>query len=251
MAPSSIINYLSALWHRQKTLGHESFASTFILQQTLRGLKRCFIRDSLPRRPLSAGELRLIYSELNTLLPLDLVFWTAVTLAFRALLRKCHYTSSHHSLIWSDFKLYPDHLVLTIRTSKTDQFSMNPHRIVLNSSPGSILCPVKWLYTLARAHNPREDDFVFRAPGSSGLTPLSYHWFNRRLKDLASAVGLDSSMISSHTLRHGGASHMSALSCDIADIRARGSWASSAIFRYLHHSDETLRAKDTVISETL
>ena len=228
MTPSSIVNYLSALWHRQKALGHCSHSSSWILQQTMRGLRRCFRPITVPRRPLSVGDLRLIFSNINTLLPLDLVFWAAVTLAFRALLRKCHYTVSTHSLLWSDIALYPDHLTLTIRSSKTDQFSVKPHPIVLNASPGSDLCPVFWLYGLARAHRPLECDFVFRAPGPGGLTRLSYHWFNNKLKELCSAVGLDSSHISSHSLHHGGTSLMSALGCDIADIRARGSWASSS-----------------------
>ena len=251
MAPNFIVNYLSALWHRQKLLGYESHSSSFILQQTIRGLKRCFTRSPTSRRPISVSDLHLMFSEINTLLPSDLAFWAAVTLAFRALLRKCHYTVSGHSLLWSDVSLYPDHLVLLIRTSKTDQFSSNPHRIVLNASPGSDLCPVSWLYALARAHRPRECDFIFRVPGPNGLCRLDYRWFNARLNQLASRIGLDSSLISSHSLRHGGASFMSALGCDIVDIRARGSWASSAIFRYLQHSDETLRSKDCIVSQRI
>ena len=248
MSPASIVNYLSALWHRQKALGYESHASDFIVHQTVRGLRRCFSGSPSTRHPLSKGELQSIYYQLNTLLPLDLVFWAAVTLAFRALLRKCHYTISGHSLVWSDVSLYPDHLVLIIRSSKTDQFSLRPHRIVLNASPGSDLCPVFWLYALARAHRPLESDYVFRGPSPQGLSRISYQWFNHKLKALSSTIGLDSRHVSSHSLRHGGASLMSALGCDISDIRARGSWASSAIFRYLQHSDETLRTKDLLVS---
>ena len=240
MAPTSIINYLSAVWYRQRTLGYESHASSFILHQTIRGLRLCYTDSPSHRYPLSLGDLRLIFTELNPILPLDLVFWAATSLAFRALLRKCHYTVSRHSLLWSDLNLYPDHLVLIIRSSKTDQFSLKPHRIVINSSPGSDLCPVKWLYALARAHKPRDNDYIFRAPGPVGLSRITCNWFNFRLKQLASKIGLDPTCISSHSL-----------GCDIADIRARGSWASSAIFRYLHHSEETLRMKDTVISEHL
>ena len=107
MTPASIVNYLSALWHRQKSLDYDSHSSSWILQQTMRGLKRCFSSTSSPRHPLSVGDLRLIFTGLNTLLPLDLVFWAAVTLAFRALRRKCHYTVSSHSLLWSDIALYP------------------------------------------------------------------------------------------------------------------------------------------------
>ena len=133
MCPSSIINYLSALWYRQKALGYKSYSSSFIVHHTIRGLRQCFRAPTRSRRPLSVSDLRLIYPELNMLSPGDLVFWAVVTLAFRALLRKCHYTISSHSLVWSDLAINPNHLTLTIRSSKTDQFSIKSHRIVLKA----------------------------------------------------------------------------------------------------------------------
>ena len=251
MIPSSIINYLSAVWYKQLELGHESHASSFIVHQTIRGLRRCHISNTSPRYPLAVTDLNLLFSELNLLLPSDLAFWGAITLALRALLRESHFTISRHSLKWADVTLYPDHLILLVRSSKTNQFSAHPHRIVLNASLGSDLCPVRWLYALSRAHHPLESDFIFRTPTTGGLSRFSATWFNQRLKSLSAKVGLNSTHISSHSLRHGGASYMSALGCDIADIRAWGSWASSAIFRYLHHSDETLRSKDLTVSTRL
>ena len=151
-------------------------------------------------------------------------------------------------LRWRDVTLFADHLILVIQTSKTDQFSDHPHRIVLNLSPGSRLCPVFWLSEIARVFKPLGPQPLFCLPSPEGLTPILSTWFNQRLKDLASCAGLDPSVISSHSLRHGGASFMLALGCDIIDIRARGSWASSAILRYLHHSDSSLRSKDLLVS---
>ena len=251
MAHASIVNYLSALWHHQLSLGFPSYSLDFTLVQTLRGIRRSLSRMRPARLPLAVAHLHSIYQNINTILPSDLTFWAAITLAFRALLRKCHYTSSIHMLLWQDIALYPDHLVLVIRSSKTDQFSSAPHRVVLNASPGSELCPVFWLTVLSRTHNPHERDPVFRIPITGGLVPITYSWFNNRLKALAASIGLDPSVVSSHSLRHGGASFMASLGADIADIRARGSWASSAIFRYLHHSDQTLRTKDALISSAL
>ena len=171
-----------------------------------------------------------------------------MTLAFRALLRKCHYTSSIHNLRWRDVSLYPDHMVLIVPSSKTDQFSTNPLRIVLNSSPGSPLCPVRWLGELSRVYNPLERDHLFRLPVPGGLIDMSYNWFTKKLKAVASAVGLDPTSVSPHSLRHGGASFMSALGSNLIDVRARGAWASSAVFSYIHHSDESQRLKDRKIS---
>ena len=251
MAPSSIHNYISALWSHHRALGLEAFPSNYILQQTLRGIRRLGSSSRRPRHPLSVEELRAFFLCINTILPLDLVFWSALTLAFRALLRKSHYTPSPHTLRWRDVSLYPDHLVLLIPSSKTDQFSSRPHRIVLNSSPGCCLCPVKWLTELSRAHRPLEGDLIFRLPTPGGFIPMDYSWFNSRLKALSARVGLSPVTVSSHSLRHGGASLMASLGSTMMDIRARGGWSSSAMFRYLHHSIASLRRLDKLVSDSI
>ena len=134
MSPASVCNYLSALWSRHRLLGFPTHHDDFRLHQTLRSIKRLGRPGREPRHPLSLEELHAFYSKINTLSPSDLVFWAAVTLAFRALLRKSHYTPSPHTLRWRDVSMYTDHLVLSIPSSKTNQFSARPHH-VLNSSP--------------------------------------------------------------------------------------------------------------------
>ena len=251
MAPSFIINYLAALWGHLRLIGHPSYAADYRLQRTLKGIKRLGLQGRVDRHPLSLDDLRSIYLEVNTLLPLDLAFWSAVSLAFRALLRKSHYTYSQHTLRWQDVSIYPDHLVIRVRTSKTDQFSSKNHKILLQASPGSFLCPVFWLSELARVQRPLESDFLIRVPSASGLAPMNYRWFNFRLKALAQYIGLRPTEVSSHSLRHGGASFMAAQGSDLLDIRARGGWASSAVFRYLHHADATLLKQDLLIASSI
>ena len=251
MAPSSLVNYLSALWTHHRGIGLESHALDYRLQQTLKGIRRLGWSGRVTRHPLSPEELRAIYLSLNTFLPCDLVFWTAVVLAFRSLLRKSHYTPSPHSLHSRDISIYPDHIVLNIPTSKTNQFSLRSHRVVLNSSPGSCLCPVKWITELSKAHRPLESDLIFRLPVPGGFIPMEYSWFNSRLKHAAIGIGLSPVPVSSHSLRHGGASMMASLGSSMMDIRARGGWSSSSMFRYLHHSIDSLRAMDREISDRL
>ena len=251
MAPSSIGSYLSALWSDHQLLGYPSHASDFRLCRTLLGIRRLGQPARASRHPLSFQDLQSMYLGVNTLLPLDLSFWAAVALAFRGLLRKSHYTYSHHTLVWQDVSLYPDHITIRIRSSKTDQFSAYCHRILLNTSPGSFLHPVFWIGELARVQKPLESDYLIRVPSPLGLAPLSYRWFNYKLKSLATTIGLDPQLISSHSLRHGGASFMSAQGSSLLDIRARGGWASSAVFHYLHHSDSTLLKQDLLISSSI
>ena len=174
IAPGSIGNYLSALWTHQRLLGLPSYALDYRLLRTLRGIRRLGHSSRLARHPLSLADLHSMYLEMNTLLPLDLAFWTALTLAFRGLLRKSHYTFSGHNLHWRDVSLYPDHIVIRVPTSKTDQFGSHNHRILLNSSPGSPLCPVFWISELARVQNPLESDPLIRVPGPYGLAPMNY-----------------------------------------------------------------------------
>ena len=248
MAPNSVLNYISGLWSHHRTLNFETFQDDYRPGQTLRGIRRLGCSNRPPRRPLSLEEVKSMFSLINTLDPYDLVFWSALTLAYRALLRKSHYTLSPDVLHWRDVSLYPDHIIIVLNSSKTNQFSARPHRIVLNSSPGSCICPVFWLSELARVHNPLESDLVFRVPLPGHMAPLDYVWFNWRLKDLAASIGLSPVTVSSHSLRHGGASLMASLGSPITDIRARGGWSSASIFNYLHHSDATLRLQDSRIA---
>ena len=154
MSHASIANYLSALWTHHRLLGLPTQQDDFRLHQTLRGICRLGRPGREPRHPLSLEYLHAVFTRVNTYIPSDLMFWSALTLAFRALLRKSHYTASPHTLFWKNISLYPDHLVLTIPSSKSNQFGVRPHRVVLNSSPHSFLCPVRWLNELIRVQRP-------------------------------------------------------------------------------------------------
>ena len=251
MAPGSVANYISALWSHHNFLSLPSHASNCRLLHTMRGIRRLGRSSRPSRHPLCLSDLQSMFQEINTLFPLDLAFWASICLAFRGLLRKSHYTFSRHTLRWRDVSLYPDHMIVRINSSKTDQFASHGHRILLNASPGSFLCPVFWVAELARVHNPLETDLVIRVPGPAGLAPMSYRWFNYKLKLISQRIGLNPTVVSSHSLRHGGASFMSAQGSSLVDIRARGGWASSAVFRYLHHADATLLKQDLLISTSI
>ena len=218
MAPGSISNYLSALWAHHRLLGFPSHGHDIRLQHNMRGIRRLGSSSRVTRHLLALEELRSMFGEINTLFPLDLAFWSATSLAFS----KSHYTYSPHNLRWRDVSIWADHVRIRIASSKTDQFSVRGHRVLLNSSPGSFICPVFWLSELVRVHSPLESDFVIRVPGPRGVAPMNYQWFNLTLKLLASRIGLDPTAVSSHSLRHGGASHMAAQGVNLIDIRARG-----------------------------
>ena len=70
----------------------------------------------------------------------------AITTGFRALLKKCQLTDSESVLLRSDFKFYSWGMLISVRRSKTIQFSeselLMPVAFVLNTD----LCVVHWVW---------------------------------------------------------------------------------------------------------
>ena len=251
LAPSSVGNYMSAVWYHQQYLGFVSHSHEFRVRMTLRGIMRRGHYTRLSRLPLAPSHLLKFYQLINTLLPEDLLFWSAVTLAFRALLRKSHYTPSPHVLLRSDIQLERGYMIIKIRTSKTDQFGHEPRSIVIGASPGAPLCPVYYVSELCRITNHSPSDLLFSIRGPAGLNPLSYSGFTHKLKALASTSGLDPSLVSPHSLRHGGASFLSALDLPLQDIMCRGNWHSDAVNLYIHDSVPTMLSRDSPVATKL
>lgn len=143
LAYSSICNYLSAVWSLHQFMGYEPKArSAFLLSCTLRGAKRLLGDTTLSADPLLPEHLSLMYPLLNFNDKKDLIFWCALCLSFRCLLRKCHFTESPHMLRRSQIEFTDYGMVLRIMSSKTIQFRERVVTIPIVESPGSILCPV-------------------------------------------------------------------------------------------------------------
>ena len=110
-----------------------------------RGVKRMSGSCSTHRDPLVPEDLVNIFGYLDLGRDEDLVFWAAMTLSFRCLLRRSHVMASCHSLRVSDFVFCPDGLDVTIRSSKTNQYAHRSVCIPVLKSKGSLLCPVKYI----------------------------------------------------------------------------------------------------------
>ena len=205
----------------------------------------------LSRLPLSPQDLLKMYRHINTLLMGDLCFWSALTTAYRSLLRKSHYTVSPHVLLRRDVRVTKDFMILSITTSKTDQFGLSPHSIVLKASPGSPLCPVYHAYELSRVVEHKPSDPFFSHPCPGGTRPLTYSGFSTKLKSLAASIGLDPNLVSSHCIRHGGASFLSSLNLPLEDIIQRGNWHSSSVSLYIHDSFQAQLTRDTPVATKL
>ena len=228
--PVSVRNYLSAVWYQCKIQGFPEFSLCFLVKQLLNGIDRTYSNFNSPSRyPLSVLELLAMFKLLNMQIFEHSQFWLAVLLCFRGLLRKCHVTSTTHSLKCGDIIVSSSNVSLQINSSKTDQFGKHPFKIYLHHIPGSPLCVKKLLKNAIR-----------NSDKNSELVNLQYSVFNSRLKDLSRKLGLPYDRISTHSLRHGGASMLKSLGVPVTSIMSVGNWKSSAVYNYLHNSKADL-----------
>ena len=221
------------------------------VKSTIKGVYRSSKSSRLPRHPLSPTDLLKVHSSINTLIPADFVFWSALIFMYRCVLRVSHVTKCPHNLKAGDVVVSDNHLIVTIKSSKTDQFGLKPHIITINATPGSCLYPVYNVKQIMAIQNPGPNDPLFRLPSPKGYRTLRYSWFNARLKYLAQVAGLDPKIVSSHSVRHGAATFLQSLGLSVEDIKSKCNWRSSAVNSYLHPSVQLKRKKDTIVAQRL
>lgn len=99
----TIINCVSAVGVLHKMYGFMApQADDFLVKTTLLGAKRLLGDSSFSSDPLLPSHLLRIWSVLDMSNSKDFVFWAAVVLAFRGLLRKSNFCVGHNSLLRSD-----------------------------------------------------------------------------------------------------------------------------------------------------
>ena len=116
-----------------------------------------------------------------------------------------------------DITVNPDHLIIFVSMSKTDQYR-NGNQVFIAQTNGH-LCPHALLlryFSLASIH-PDSDEYILRSLQASrrGTTAtalaykrLSYTRLREIIKEAISSIGLDPKQYSAHSLRSGGASFM-------------------------------------------
>ena len=241
LKPVSVRNYLSAVWYYQKLKGYEDHSNDFMYKKTLDGIERECSDDPIDRYPLSAEDMVKIHSLLDMKMYCDKIFWLALLVAYRSILRISHVIDSVHSLRWVDIQVTNEYIKIHVKTSKTDQYGRSPYDIYLTRIDGSVLCPALLLIEVIEKS---------RKYGRRLLTihgkPLSYSYVNTRLKSLALELKMPWSRVSTHSLRHGGATLLKSLGMDVKDIMKRANWKSNAVYKYLHDNTEELLRLDVL-----
>lgn len=246
---TTICNYLSAVWSLHDFMGCCSPAKdSFLVKCTMMGAKRLLGDSVLSADPLLPKDLMLMYSHLDFKSLSDLMFWAAVCLAFRCLLRSCQYTGSIHHIKRNDVKFTRYGLCLTIKSSKTIQFREREVVVPVIASPGSVLCPVRWLKKYLKTSNMTDSAPLFVLPGSK--SPMSYKFFSMRLTSLLTAADLKGKF-STHSLRRGSATFLSRIGLPLHDIKTYGDWRSLSVLLYLAGDIETRLLKDHTVARSL
>lgn len=248
LAYSSICNYLSSVWSLHEMVGSTPVAKgDFLVRCTLRGARRLLGDSVLSADPLLPTDLLKIYRVMNFKSLSDLVFWTALVLAFRCLLRKGHFTASPHNLLRQDIEFTDYGLKLVIRSSKTIQYREREVVIPIVASTRSLLCPVRWLSKYLRLVEVAPSSPLFVIPGSQ--RPLLYCKFSSRLKQAVSAAKIKG-IITTHSIRRGSATYLSRLGLPLHVIKEYGDWRSLSVLLYLSSDLETRLVKDNIVAES-
>ena len=244
MKPVSVRSYLSAVWFFQKLEAQPDFSSNYLFKKTLDGIERLYNVEPVSKYPLSTVDLMNIYALLDMSIEIDRIFWCSIVVAFRAVLRICHVVESIHSIKVKDIDICEKYVKIHISSSKTDQYGRHPYDIYLHRSDGSPLCPALLLADLITGAS--KNSKVFMVHNGSKKMTQKYSYVNSKIKSLSITLGLPVHNISTHSLRHGGATFLKNLGMSVPDIMRRSNWRSNAVYKYLHDSSQELLNLDNL-----
>lgn len=227
---SSMRQYLSSLNNYLRSMSSTPLDySSYELKTCLKGALRRLGGYSKIATPLLPKDLLLIFSNMNNSKG-HTAFRAATLLSFRALLRKSQFTESASCLRRSDVSFYEWGMLINVRRSKTIQFGERLLQIPVAKVFNIELCAVYWLRRHFLECPAEPDSYIITIPGKLGLP---YSIFQDTLKYFCSVADLDPDKYSSHSLRRGGATFLSISGSTIDEIKVRGDWASSCVFKYL------------------
>jgi hypothetical protein len=240
----SIRNYLNGV--RFLHLLHDAPIPSFSSWQIkllLRGITRVLLHTPKRALPITPPILLQLHSVLNLSSPLHATLWCCYLLSFYLFARKSNMvcpsslTFNHHKhLQRKDIAVCPFGLLVTLKWSKTNQFSKRCLRVPVVSVPGSPLCPVKAFIHMSTLipSLPSSPAFHYHSPkGPKGLVPITHLVFTSMLRSLLSQVGYNPTVYSGHSFRRGGATWAFKSGVPGELIQLHGDWRSDAYKVYL------------------
>ena len=163
------------------------------------------------------------------------MLWACVTTSFYGLLRASEFLApdavhveADQILVWWSMSIEATQATICLKRTKTSQDGHGGTVLLLPT--GDALCPLAALQRLRSLTktpaSSQQPVFCFQ----SGKH-LTREEFTKTLRH-----ALQTTTVSSHSLRIGGATHMVSLGASEAQIRRAGRWCSSASDRYVRHA---------------
>ena len=151
----------------------------------------------------------------------------------------------------SAFVFYSWGGVITVKKSKTIQFSERELYVPIYRVQDPVLCAVTWLERHFAEVPAGAEDPAFLVSDGNKYVPLKYSAFQSILKFLASSASLPPGRISSHGLRRGGATYLALLGIPLDVIKETGDWRSDQVYEYLRRPLEERIKMDSQVAAML
>ena len=227
---------------------------SFEVKLTLKGLKRKLLHMPKQALPITLEILTKFYDLLDHTNRVDVTYWCLFLFAFMLMSRKSNLVpiSSKHfdkskQLCRGDITVFQSCLLVRFKWTKTIQFGNRNLILPLVAIPASIFCPVEAYQKMCSLNPGSAEDPAFFVSKRNKVYALTYAEFQKKLRILIAAIGLDSSLFSSHSFRRGGASLANQAGVPANLIQIMGDWKSDAYKRYIKCSiTDRFRVSHTV-----
>ena len=285
VAPDSACNYLSAV---RKYLENEGvdikfFHNSQYIRNTKMGMAQLYrvIHNAHPRdsERLSVTIDMIIgyyiHLTINECSIVDETVYTAQLFGFTTISRVSEYleTPDKEHLLITDrvmfenaqgeripaFMIRAEHVTtivavtIDIRSKKNDQKRRGFKFHFALAAPGETYCIVTVLLRYVIRARPIRGRSFFYIPATEWT--LRPPFFNKKIKDMARFYKMDEARFSSHSLRIGGATTLSAAGLSYEEVKRLGGWESDAILLYLRRSillfDKARRAMSSPTAMTV
>ena len=220
-----------------KTFFNKDPCAKFVVRKALEGWGRLCPPRAPGRRPISFELLTRMRMKLRSICWTKYearLFSAAFSLAFFGALRVGEVVlepiqgGGSRGLLLQDVLLSSSEVVLTIRSSKTDQLGRGAV-IRLPATKEAGPCPVKDTSKFLAVRSPAGGPFLVHADG----TPLARHQFSRVMRKVIMACGHPASEYAPHSFRIGAATAAAHWGLSAARIKDLGRWKSEVYKGYV------------------
>ena len=204
-SPSPITSALHGIDWVHRKAGLACPGSHHITRQTADSLVRQLSRPARKMRPLQQDHLQQLVGQFGgpqcSLVHLQML--CLITLGFHGFFR----WNDLHQLQVSDLHFSDGYVSIFLEGRKNDQFREG--HVIPVAETGRSSCPIKWLRRfLQEGHHDKEAHLFGKVTMSRRRSyirdRMTYSAARERLKEMLSAIGLDSSVYCLHSLRSGG-----------------------------------------------